>query len=496
MAADAHQERLVQACAVYQREVALAQIDAPPGEERLARVAGAVRRGAEVCSVDELQALQDRMDEAPASARAALRRLQAWGLETHLRQAILPQQQAIQARQRSAVCVVDEESMPLLASFTAMAMEKRRDRRAAIEAAVGEQLASVNALFEVQFKELCRVAASLGYASLAALWADILPVEPAAQQDEVDQILEETQEVYTDLLAWAVKKRLDVPPGQLRRHDILALFTFPEYQQYYQPDALISRLQACLHDMGVDPHADGRIVLRQCSPAFGPPMAVAVQIPDEIVLMYNQVSGVKGAEAYAGAYGKALLWAYTSPELSVVSRLLGDAALPTSSAQLLAEMVALPGWLHHYLRVHVDERYWPWRLLDRLYRLRRQLGRFLYAQYISTSESLAGAQEAYREIMMNACQVNYHPAYYLTDWDWAYTSLTYLRGWKLAYLLLETLRQQFADDWFRNPDSGVWLQEYWHSALGESVEALLQGLGGVAWDTTLFVEALINETMG
>lgn len=493
MAENIQLERFVQACVAYQRDVAVARIDFPPGAVRTDRMADAVRRGAEVCSVGELQTLQSYIAEAPTVSQEALQRLKAWAVDMHLRGVVLPHQQEIQAKQRSTTCIVDEEPIPLLSGFAAMAAENRRDRRAAIEAAVGEQLEDCHALFGTQYKELCRAVERLGYTSLEALWADILPVAPATLQDDVVRFLEETRDVYTDLLTWAVRRCLGVPPGQLQRHDILRLFIFSEYQSYYQPGVMIPVIQACLSDMGIDPCADGRLVSRQCPPEFGLPAAVAVQIPDEIVLTYSQVSGLKGAEAYASAYGNAFLWAYTSPKLPLLIRLLGDVAFPISSAQMLAEMVALPGWLSHYLRVTVDANYWPWRRLDRLYRLRRQLGRFLYAQYVATADSLAGAEEAYREIMMDACQVDHHPAYYLVDWDWTYTSLAFFRGWRLAYTLLDALRQQFAYDWFRNPDSGPWLREFWGVALGENADELPEQLGVVPWDVTWLAEFIMDE---
>ena len=488
-------DRFVQAGASYQRDVAVAHLDVPPGEGRVARLADALQRSAEVCTVNELHALQHAMAEAPAASQAALQRLLAWGREMSLRGVALPHQRDMQARQRSMTCVVDEETIPFLASFAAMAAETRRDRRAAIEAAVVEQLEEHHSLFEAQYAALHRASEALDYASLAAVWEAIVPVDLTAQHDEAVRLLAETQEVYSDLLAWAVKQRLHVPLGRLRRHDILALFTFPEYQQYYQPGEVPSALQHCLHDMGIDPHADGRLTLRQCPPVFGLPTAVAVEIPAEVVLTSSQVSGLQAAEAYASAYGRALLWAYTSPEFPLVTRLVGDEALPTSSAQLFAEMIALPAWLRHYLGIRVDTNYRPWRRLDRLYRLRRQLGRLLYAQHVATADSLAGAPEAYREIMMDACLVDYHPAYYLVDWDWTYTSVALVRGWKLAYSLLDTLRQHYAVDWFRNPESGPWLKAFWQSALGENPDELLKHLGGVPWDATLFGEFLMHDEM-
>jgi hypothetical protein len=491
---DEYLEQCVQACAVYQRAVALVLIDTPPGAVREERLAEALDRGTEACTPSQLLVLHSLMATATPAAQESLRRLHAWGLDMHVQKAMLPRQRALQAHLRTTTCLVDEESIPLLASFSAMAGESRRDRRAAIEAAVGEQLETSHDLFAARFEELRRVAAVLGYASLEALWADIVLVDPATLEDFAVRVLEATQDVYGDLLAWAVKRRLDVPLGQLRRHDVLALFTFAEYQQYYQPGSLLPSLQASLHDMGLDPYADGRLVRRERTPEFGPSTALAVQVPDEVVLCYpTQVGGLQGAAAYASAYGRALLWAYTSAALPLVQRLLGNAALLTGNAQFLAEMIASPRWLRHYLQVSVDGDYWQWRRLDRLYRLRRQLGRFLYTRHVSTTETLVGAPDAYREIMMTACQADYASAYYLADWDWQYASVAFCRGLYLAVVLLEVVRQQCGYDWFWNPDSGAWLRTYWHGALGSDLETLPHSLSGMSWDATLFADMLTQE---
>jgi hypothetical protein len=495
MVMDKPLEHTIQACSAYHRDIALAHLDTLPGDERSTRVADVVRRGAKVGASGELQTLQTYIAEAPVASQPLLRRLLAWGRMMYLRGAILPHQLELQNQQRSATCIVDEEPISLLSSFAAIAMEVRRDRRAAIEAAVCEQLDDMSACFDAQFKAFCQAAEEIGYSSLENLWADLLPGDFAAEQERALCLLKETEDVYTDLLSWAVKQRLRIPLGQLRRHDVLVLFTLPEYQKYYQPGAIIDGLQTCLREMGIDPNADGRMISRQRSTMFGSPEAVAVQIPDEVVLSYGQVSGLKASEAYASAFGRALLWAYTSPDLPLLVRQLGDAALPISSAQLFAEMVALPGWLQHYLRVTTDRYYWLWHRLDRLYRFRRQLGRFLFAYQLLSMESVAGAQEAYREIMMDACQVDYAPAYSLVDWDWSFASYAMLRGWSLSYQIFDTVRLQLGDDWFRNPDSGEWLRDYWSTALGTSVEELHQRFIYADWDPELFAEALAREAV-
>jgi hypothetical protein len=276
---------------------------------------------------------------------------------------------------------------------------------------------------------------------------------------------------------------------------MLALFTFPDYQAYYQPGTVVPGLQRCLREMGLAPDVGGRLAWRDRSAHFGPPAALALHIPDDIVLSYAPVQGLQGAEAFASASGRALLWAFTSPDLPLIHRALGDPALPESNAQLLAELLADPRWLSPYLGVSVDQNYVAWRCLDRLYRVRRHLGRFLYTRYLYTTTSLAGAADAYRDLMMETCHVESPQEYYLLDWDWDYTTLTVLRGWSLSAALLGALRAQFAPEWFRHPAAGEWLRQYWESALGARVEDLRDRLLGTAWDVELFATALVRHDM-
>ena len=139
-------EYLLQVCVAYQHEVALIHLDVPPGDAREARLAEAMAQGAEICTPATLEALQRLRTEAPATHQETLQRLRAWALAMHVRSALLPMQREIQIRQRTMVCLVDDEPIPLRASFAAMAAELRRDRRGRIEAAVGQQLRDLNEL--------------------------------------------------------------------------------------------------------------------------------------------------------------------------------------------------------------------------------------------------------------------------------------------------------------------------------------------------------------
>lgn len=480
----------------YHRDVSLAGLDEPLGEDREARLVAAIERCADVCSEPALADLQVLIRETPEPEHPAWQRLHAWGQMMAMRMAMLPHRRALQAQQRSLTCHVDDELIPVTASFAHMTAETRRDRRAAIELAATEELASLDELFDTQVNAARDAAGRLGYTSLDHLWGHILGVDLEALQEVAITLLEETEVACTDLLAWAAHRQLRLSTAELRRHDMLALFTFPDYQKYYQPDFIVPALEASLQDMGIDPRADGRLQWRERDVTFGPPDALAVAVPDEIVLSYGPTGGLQNAQALASACGQALLWAYTSDEMPHPMRLWGHGATSAGHGQWLADLVAHPLWLRRYARLSVDTDYMSWQRLDRLYRFRRQLGRFLFTRHLNTSESLADAPDAYRDIMMEACHIDYAPAYYLIDWDWQYNSLAFWQGWGVAYALIETLDERFGHDWFRNPETGEWLNQFWPTALTHDIDTLLEGLLGVPWQADFLAAALCDEQVG
>jgi hypothetical protein len=118
-------KHILQTCVAYQRDVALIHLDLPPGDAREARLAEAMAHVAEACTPAAIEALQRLRAEAPSAQQDVLQRLQGWTLSMHVRSTLLPMQREIQTRQRTTVCLVDEEPIPLRASFAAMAAETR-----------------------------------------------------------------------------------------------------------------------------------------------------------------------------------------------------------------------------------------------------------------------------------------------------------------------------------------------------------------------------------
>jgi predicted metal-dependent hydrolase len=107
-------EQWLEACAAYQREVALAHLDTPLGEARELRLSEALERAIDVWPASELADLGSLIEEAPAAQQDALRRVRAWGVSMYLQGAMLPPRREMLARQRSLTCRVDDEVIPVM----------------------------------------------------------------------------------------------------------------------------------------------------------------------------------------------------------------------------------------------------------------------------------------------------------------------------------------------------------------------------------------------
>ena len=83
-------EQWLEACAAYQREVALAHLDTPLGEARERSLSETLERAIDVWPASELADLRSLIEATPAEQQDPLRRVRAWRVSMYLQGAMLP----------------------------------------------------------------------------------------------------------------------------------------------------------------------------------------------------------------------------------------------------------------------------------------------------------------------------------------------------------------------------------------------------------------------
>jgi hypothetical protein len=386
--------------------------------------------------------------------------------------------------ERKAVLHVEGRAIPLPEVEDALRDEPDRAMRGRIEGAQAEALRLTAPLRAELLARLEESAAALGYPGVIALTRALGAADLDALARHARAILDETEEMYEETLAWALRRHQSVRLKEARRHDLLRLFRAPALDPVLPARLLLRSAEATLKALRLDLTAAGRIRLdlEERPGKTRWPVVVPVEVPDRIALVALPTAGLEAYEGFWGALGRALHQAHTDGTLPVEARRLGDASVAEAHAALLGGLVREEGWLKRVLGI-AQPRDTLWVAHLRLLGLLRRCAALLQHELLlADGREGEGRAEAYRHLLGRALRAEVPAEMALVDADPFLASAHTLRGWMGAALLAESLRERFDEDWYRNDRTGPFLRELWRHGLPPTLEAALEavGLGPVA----------------
>ncbi len=429
-------------------------------------------------------ALHQEVREAWAAApegpeRVRLRALAAFSARHLLEAGVAPLRDRLAAAEAAAVLRVEGREIPLPDVEEALRNEPDRTMRGRMEAAHTEVLRAVSPLRAELLARIQDGAAALGYPGVAGLCRALGPADLEALAGDAQAILEQTESMYEETLAWALRRHLSVRLKEARRHDLLRLFRAAGLDPLFPARLLLPAAEATLRALRLDLSAAGRIRLDlEERPGKAPrPFVALPEVPDRVYLVARAAPGLEAYETLWRALGSALHAAHTDGSLPVEGRRLGDASVAELHASLLEGLVREAGWLKRTLQVG-QPRDTLWlahlRLLGLLRRCAAALQHALLLPEGGNAEAWA---EAYRHLLGRAIRAEVPPEMALVDADPFCASAHTLRGWMGAALLADGLRERFDEDWYRNDRAGPFLRELWRQGLLPPLEAVLQRIG-------------------
>jgi hypothetical protein len=297
-----------------------------------------------------------------------------------------------------------------------------------------------------------------GYVATFELLSGI-PLAPLAAQCE--RLLRDTQPMWDDVFREFVRRELRIDPGDATRADALAISRGQRFDGGFPARDLDARISKHVTDMGIDPHADGRIILDTQDRAGKRARAFCapVQVPAEVYLVMRPHGGQSDWTVYLHELGHALHFAYMRPTLPFEYRWLGDNSITESFAMLFDHRLKDPGWLVRYtdLGSGVPSEYLRAAAFDELHLLRRYAAKLHSEISLSGDASTDGAPARYAERLTGATSFRYDEAQAFIDVDTRFYAARYLRAWQLQSVLAEALVHRFNEDWWRNPRAGPWV---------------------------------------
>lgn len=345
-----------------------------------------------------------------------------------------------------------------------MANSKDRDYRLAIEKARANLLkAELAPLRQERFQRERDIIEQLDLApDYNSAWELLSGISLKDLRAQCEQFLKDTQAAWDETFPEFVKRVLDIDPRLATRSDALALFRAQEFDAAFPGAAMESQVQRQVREMGVDPLANGRILLDTAeregkrSRAFCAP----VRVPEEVYLVLRPHGGQTDWSTFLHELGHALHFAYMRPDHPFEYRWLGDNSITESYAMLFDHRMDDAGWLKRYteLRDSTLRHFLRSAGFEELHYLRRYCAKFIYETQLYGGEvSWGSLPDLYVELLTNATNFQYSRSEAFVDVDPRYYSARYLRAWQLQALIGETLTQRYDEDWFRNPRAGPWM---------------------------------------
>jgi hypothetical protein len=333
---------------------------------------------------------------------------------------------------------------------------------------------------------------ALGYPHLIALWEDLFGVALETFVQPLEAILRDTEDTYRERMQWHLKRTLGIRLEEAKRHDILALFGVDETANWFPRHELLPSLRQWLSDWGwqLADYANLRVENYPVLP--GGAWCAALEIPSDIRLALTPAEGMRGYSQAFREAGKSLVLASLPADMPRQHRCFLDPSVLEAAAEVYGGLNRTAAWVRLYRYIQQPEEALSLARLERLYVVRRYIGKCLYERTFYEDSALEGKEEAYRDALRRASGFAYPETYYLFDIDPGFSSFWNVRAWILAAAIRQQLQRLYAEEWFHEPDARLALEAFWRQSPMQTFEALIAQV-----DTApLAVDAVVADLLG
>ena len=292
--------------------------------------------------------------------------------------------------------------------------------------------------------------------------------------------LDSTERLYEESMDRALHQHLGIGLGEAERWDVRRLFRGSSWDAAFPADRMLPALRATLGDLGIDLDAQRNVHLDvEERPTKSPRAFCApIEIPDKVMLVIQPMGGPDDWRALFHEAGHTEHFAFTSPDLKLEEKRLGDNAVTEGWAMLLEHLTGDRAWLTRMLDFARPREFAEEGAAHLLFFVRRYSAKLLYEIEFHQAAEPTTMRRRYVELLGDALKVEPSDTDYLADIDSGYYVTAYLRSWAFETQLSTFLREEFGTDWFRRREAGSLLRELWSLGQKPTADELLKDVTG------------------
>ncbi len=299
-----------------------------------------------------------------------------------------------------------------------------------------------------------------GHGKYVEAFGALTGIDLDALAADAQAFLDRTTDMYRDGLGRLVRRHLGVGMDELVRSDAVRLFRHDRFDDAFVASRLVEVAVGQMGAMGLDATQEGRVRFDTEEREGKQPRAfcVPVVVPDEVYLVLRPQGGHGDYRTFWHELGHAMHFASVSADLPFAARWLGDNSVTEGFAMLWDHLTMNRGWLHRYIDLstsQVGELVFEL-AVGELFLVRRYVAKISYELDLYRGD-FGGTGERYVDRLSAATGFRYLTGDALLDVDPGFYSARYLRAWQLESMLATHLKEQFDEDWYRNPHAGEFI---------------------------------------
>lgn len=407
----------------------------------------------------------------------------------------LTREQAEQIAEREAALEIQHDGAPVGYRMLppTIANTADRDTRARLEAqrnALTEE--HLNPLHLDAVHATQRAVPELGAPTYLHLYRDRFLYDLEGLAVQCRAFLDSTERLYEHAMDRVLRDRVGVGLAEAERWDLRRFFRGSSWDEAFPADRMLPALRGTLSGLGIDLDAQSNVHLDvEERPTKSPRAFCApIEIPDKVMLVIQPQGGPDDWYALFHEAGHTEHFAYTSPDLRMEEKRLGDNAVTEGWAMLFDHLIDDRAWLSSMLDFPRPELFAAEGAVQLLFYVRRYCAKLLYELEFHAATDPTTMRSRYVEILGDALKVEPSDTDYLADIDSSYYVTAYLRAWAFSAQMTTFMREEFGTQWFKRREAGLLLTELWALGQRPTADALLKDVTGAAVELEAVAEAV------
>jgi hypothetical protein len=358
-----------------------------------------------------------------------------------------------------------------------------RDSRARLEEARNDLTEEhLNPLYLEAAHLTQRAVPELGAPTYFNLYRDRFKYDLEGLAAQCRAFLDSTERLYEESMDRVLRERVGIGLSEAERYDVRRFFRGSTWDAAFPADRMVPALRGTLSNLGIDLDAQDNVHLDvEERPTKSPRAFCApIEIPGKVMLVIQPQGGPDDWYALFHEAGHTEHFAFTSPNLKMEEKRLGDNAVTEGWAMLFDHLIDDRNWLSSMLDFPRPETFAAEGAVQLLFYVRRYCAKLLYEIEFHAAPDPTQLQSRYVEILGDALKVLPSPTDYLSDLDSSYYVTSYLRAWAFSAQMTTFMREEFGSDWFRRREAGSLLKELWELGQQPNADELLKDVTGAA----------------